>query len=70
MFGGWYTLTYAFSQKQSDGTVTDYYLCSRDVSELLPKERPPFNEAVFREFGKEVYGFCIVAPATAFDGEK
>ena len=70
IFGGWFTLNYAFSTKyqNSDGTEseTDYYVCSQDVSGLRKNERPPLNKPLYEAFGVEVYGFAIIAPSTAF----
>ena len=76
IFGGWFTLTYAFSvkkmQKIKGKTVeveTDYYICSQDVNHFAVNERPALNKIILNEYGKEVYGFAIIAPASAF-GEK
>lgn len=70
IFGGWFTLNYAFSTKcqNSDGTEseTDFYVCSQDVSGMRKNERPPLNMPLYKAFGVEVYGFAIIAPATAF----
>ena len=72
IFGGWFTLTYAFSIKSQQLTdkgepvETDFYICSQDVSQMDVNNRPPVNLAILREFGKTVYGFAIIAPATAF----
>lgn len=73
-FGGWFTLTYAFSVKRmvngKGGKMveveTDYYICSQDVSQIDANKRPPLNKAILNEFGKEVFGYAIVAPASAF----
>ena len=73
LFGGWYTLTYAFSVK--GGAVdpltgkeieTDYYICSQDVSGMDVNSRPMVNKIIEKEFGKQVYGFALIAPAVAF----
>ena len=76
IFGGWFTLTYAFSVKKmqkvkgkSVEVKTDYYICSQDVNHLAVNERPALNKVILNEYGKDVYGFAIIAPATAF-GEK
>lgn len=70
IFGGWFTLNYAFSTKyqNTDGTEseTDFYVCSQDVSGLRKNERPPLNTPLHKAFGVEVYGFAIIAPSTAF----
>ena len=70
IFGGWFTLNYAFSTKyqNSDGTdgETDFYVCSQDVSGLNKNERPPLNKPLYKALGIEAYGFAIIAPATAF----
>ena len=72
MFGGWFTLTYAFSIKNGlidkDGNEgeTHFYICSQDVNGMNVNERPPLNAIIKREFGKDVYGFAIIAPASAF----
>jgi hypothetical protein len=70
IFGGWFTLKYAFSSQYTnqDGTVgeTDFYICSQDVSMLKQNERPPLNKPLYKAFGVEVYGFAIIAPSTAF----
>ena len=74
IFGGWFTLRYLFSV-QSETEVspltgkpieTDFYVCSQDVSHMRVNERPPYNEVLHKQFGVDVYGFCIVAPSTAF----
>ena len=77
LFGGWFTLTYAFSKPvrpdmlNVDGTpvMRDYYICSRDVSAILPSERPKKNAAIKKLFDRDVYGFAIIAPASAFSGK-
>lgn len=66
MFGGWFTLTYAFSTKNADDTETDFYICSQDVSGIAVNDRPQVNKIIEREFGKTVYGFAIIAPSSAF----
>lgn len=70
IFGGWFTLNYAFSTKyqNTDGTEseTDFYVCSQDVSGLRKNERPPLNKPLYKAFGIEAYGFAIIAPSTAF----
>lgn len=76
LFGGWFTLTYAFSKPvrkdmlNPDGTpiMRDYYICSRDVSAMLPSDRPSKNAAIKKLFDKDVYGYAIIAPANAFSG--
>ena len=74
LFGGWFTLTYAFSQPNgrvnSNGTEgeTDYYICSRDVSAIPPSLRPEKNIAIKNLFNKDVYGMAIIAPSSAFGG--
>lgn len=77
LFGGWFTLTYAFSKParpdmlNTDGTpiMRDYYICSRDTSSMLPSERPKKNAAIKKLFDKDVYGYAIIAPASAFGGK-
>lgn len=77
LFGGWFTLTYAFSKParpdmlNPDGTpiMRDYYICSRDVSAMKPSERPAKNAAIKKLFDKDVYGYAIIAPASAFGGK-
>ena len=74
LFGGWFTLSYAFSEKRIESVgknkkkevETDYYVCSQDVNLIRANERPPINEAISRLIGKTVYGFAIIAPATVF----
>ena len=73
LFGGWFTLTYAFSVKKKvksgRKTVevdTDYYICSQDVSHMDVNSRPGVNKIIQKEYGKDVYGFAIIAPASAF----
>lgn len=73
MFGGWFTLTYAFSIKTTTKvknvtreSETDYYICSQDCSQIDVNKRPGLNKAIKREFDKDVYGFAIIAPASAF----
>lgn len=72
IFNGWFTLTYAFSiqsdelSPKGEPIETDFYICSQDVSQMDVNKRPPVNLAIQREFGKTVYGFAIIAPATAF----
>lgn len=75
LFGGWFTLTYAFSVKKmvksGRKTVevnTDYYICSQDVSHMDVNSRPGVNKIIQKEYGKDVYGFALIAPASAFDG--
>lgn len=76
LFGGWFTLTYAFSQPvrtdmvNKDGLpiMRDFYICSRDVSSIPPSMRPKKNAAIKKLFDKDVYGFAIIAPANAFSG--
>lgn len=77
IFGGWFTLQYAFStfsdkEFSKDGKPIEsiYYVCSQDVSGVCVNERPGINEAVSRLVGKDVYGFAIIAPSSAFGGEK
>ena len=77
LFGGWFILGYAFStfsEKEFDRNgkpiETIYYVCSQDVSEMRINERPAVNEAISRLIGKKVYGYAIIAPASAFGGEK
>lgn len=77
LFGGWFTLTYAFSlarndkQLNADGTpvMQDFYICSRDVAALEPSERPKKNAAIKALFDKDVYGYALIAPASAFGGK-
>ena len=77
LFGGWFTLTYAFSKPartdmlNPDGKpiMRDYYICSRDVSSLPPSLRPKKNAAIKKLFDKDVYGYAIIAPASAFGGK-
>ena len=77
LFGGWFTLTYAFSKParpdmlNPDGTpiMRDYYICSRDVSAIPPSERPKKNAAIKKLFDRDVYGYAIIAPASAFGGK-
>ena len=77
LFGGWFTLTYAFSKPvrpdmlNADGTpvMRDYYICSRDISAIPPSERPEKNAAIKKLFDRDVYGFAIIAPASAFSGK-
>lgn len=77
LFGGWFTLTYAFSKParqdmlNPDGTpiMRDYYICSRDVSSIPPSMRPKKNAAIKKLFDKDVYGYAIIAPASAFGGK-
>lgn len=72
IFNGWFTLTYAFSiqsdelSPKGEPIETDFYICSQDVSQMDVNQRPPVNLAIQREFNKTVYGFAIIAPATAF----
>lgn len=73
LFGGWFTLTYAFSVKKmvksGKKTVevdTDYYICSQDVSHIDVNNRPGVNKIIKKEYGKDVYGFALIAPASAF----
>lgn len=70
IFGGWYTLRYLFSVKSVSNGVdieTDYYICSKDVSLMDVNSRPKRNEPIFKQFGVEVYGYAIIAPAAAFN---
>ena len=77
LFGGWFTLTYAFSKParpdmlNPDGTpiMRDYYICSRDVSAIPPSERPKKNAAIKKLFDRDVYGYAIIAPVSAFGGK-
>lgn len=73
LFGGWFTLTYAFSVKRMTKTGrktvevnTDYYICSQDVSHMKVNERPGLNKIIKKEFDKDVCGFALIAPASAF----
>lgn len=74
IFGGWFSLRYLFSvQSETEKSPltgkpieTDFYVCSRDVSGMNVNERPPLNEALHKQFGVDVYGFCIIAPSTVF----
>ena len=77
IFGGWFTLQYAFSTfsdkefgKDGKPIETIYYVCSADVNGKRVNELPGLNEAVSRLIGKDIYGFAIIAPASAFGGEK
>ena len=77
IFGGWFTLTYAFSEKymtRGKGrkmieAERDYYIASQDVNHLDVNSRPALNKVIQNAYGKDVYGFAIIAPASAF-GEK
>ena len=76
LFGGWFTLTYAFSEEHKDKfnadgspVMRDYYICSRDVSAMRASERPKKNAVIKKLFDKDVYGYAIVAPASAFEGK-
>lgn len=73
LFGGWFTLNYAFTikdeqvlDKHGRPQETDYWICSRDYTDVPRKEWPLMNLPIKRQFGKEVYGYAIVAPASAF----
>lgn len=73
LFGGWFTLNYAFTIKNEQvldehgrPQETDYWICSRDYTDVPRKEWPLMNLPIKRQFGKEVYGYAIVAPARAF----
>lgn len=77
MFGGWFTLSYAFSTKhmaRGKGGVaveveTPYYVCSQDISgKGVNDKKPEINEAVSKLVGKPIYGFALIAPAAAFGG--
>lgn len=77
MFGGWFTLSYAFSTKhmaRGKGGVaveveTPYYVCSQDISgKRVNDSKPEINEAVSKLVGKPIYGFALIAPAAAFGG--
>ena len=74
LFGGWFTLTYAFTLPNGKESLydkeagTDYYICSRDISAVLPSERPEKNIAIKKLFDKDVYGFALIAPAKMFSG--
>lgn len=76
LFGGWFTLTYAFSIPNGsileDGKLgmTDFYICSRDVSPLLPSERPAKNAVIKKLFDKDVYGYALIAPSNMFGGNE
>jgi hypothetical protein len=77
IFGGWFTLQYAYSTfdnmhltAKGEPVETIYYVASQDVYGMRVNERPGLNEAVSRLVGKDVYGFAIIAPASAFGGEK
>ena len=77
IFGGWFTLQYAFStfsdkefSKDGKPIETIYYVASQDVNGTRVNECQGINEAVSRLVGKDVYGFAIIAPASAFGGEK
>ena len=67
IFGGWFTLSYLFSIKNSDGTDTDFYVCSQDVSLMRANDRPKINKVIKERYGKTVYGFAIIAPSSAFE---
>lgn len=72
IFGGWFTLQYIFTAKtgvmdeNGNEMETDFYVCSKDVALMKETERPKRNEAVFNAFGVVVYGYAIIAPASAF----
>lgn len=77
IFGGWFTLQYAYSTfdnmhltAKGEPVETIYYVASQDVYGMRVNERPGINEAVSRLVGKDVYGFAIIAPASAFGGER
>ena len=77
IFGGWFTLQYAYSTfdnmhltAKGEPVETIYYVASQDVYGMRVNERPGLNEAVSRLVGKDVYGFAIIAPASAFGGDK
>lgn len=71
-FDGWFTLQYLFSMKtgvtDDNGKEidSDFYVCSKDCTLMKESERPKRNDAIFNAFGVEVYGYCIIAPASAF----
>ena len=85
LFGGWFTLTYAFTletprkpikkrgrkpkvvKEEKETIGTDFWICSQDVNMVDVNDRPPLNKAVLNLYGKEVYGFAIIAPASTFD---
>ena len=77
IFDGWFTLQYAFSTfddmhltANGKPVETIYYVCSQDIYGMRVNECPGLNEAVSRLIGKDIYGFAIIAPASAFSGEK
>lgn len=75
LFGGWFKLEYAFSQptgkfdlKTGEEIIRDYYICSKDVSEIRQSDRGKQNIAIKNLFQKDVYGMAIIAPSYAFGG--
>ena len=70
LFGGWFTLTHAFTMKDEKGNDVEFYICSQDISETRVNERPDINKAVQRMFNKTVHGFAIIAPASMFGGKE
>lgn len=70
IFGGWFTLNYAFTVPYTNNNGTesemDFYICSQDLSETPKNERPPLNKPLKKAFGIEIYGFAIIAPESAF----
>ena len=72
IFKGLWTMCYIFSadcgEKDEHGNKieTPFYCCSRCVYDMSERERPKRNEAIYRQYGIEVYGLAIIAPASAF----
>lgn len=76
LFGGWFVLRYAFTTKETvsingieSEVETDYWMCYKDVAVTPGYERQMRNEPIFKRFGIEVYGYVLIAPASAFDGD-
>ena len=62
----WYTLSYANTENNADGTTTDYLLARLDTYGMQINELPAFNEYATQLFGRECYGVAILAPAHLF----
>ena len=58
IFGGWFTLQYAFTSKKEG----DYYLVTKELSQTPREDWPPLNAYVSKMMKKDIYGLAILCP--------
>lgn len=58
IFKGWFTLQYAFTSAKEG----DYYIITKELSQIPQEEWPPLNKFVSKQMGKPIYGLVILCP--------